>query len=123
MLNDEILQKTEEGMKESNKILIQELVNDLEQSGIQPVVAIDGVVKKLKIADESEIRGLENEVKKFGLESSDFCLLKEDDRSYSGVNKIILVYKKSGKIKEYKSSHTLEWVADFHRDLQNKLFS
>lgn len=121
MRSDEILQKTEEGMKESNKILIQELVKDLEQSGIEPVIAVDGVVKKLKIADEIDQKSLEQEVKKFGLEKSDFCLLKEDDKIYGKINTIILVYKKSGKIKEYKAD--LHWVANLHRDLQNKLFN
>ena len=77
MRNDEILKKTEEGVKESNKILIRELVRDLEEKGIPPVIAVDGEVKKLHLC-ESEQQNLETELKKFGLEKSDFCLLKED---------------------------------------------
>ncbi len=124
MRSEEILKKTEEGIKESNKILIQELVKDLEQKGIQPVISMDGVVTKLKIADEDEVKDCKNEVKKAGLNAEDFCLMEEDNKGKFDVEaKIIVVYKKSGKLKQYRVGHNSHWIADFHRDLQNKFFT
>ena len=48
MNSDEVLRRTKEGMIESNKVLIRELVRDLEGRGIPIVVGVDGKVKKLK---------------------------------------------------------------------------
>ena len=45
MRSEEILKRATEGIKESNKVLIKELIQDLEERGISPVIAIDGVVK------------------------------------------------------------------------------
>ena len=116
MRSDEILKRAEEGMKESNKVLIKELVQDLEEKGISPVISVDGEVKKLSILDESEQKNFEIELKKFGFEKSDFCLMGEDTT-------IVLVHKKSAKLRKYKSEKGSNWIADFHHDLQNKLFN
>lgn len=130
MRNDEILKRAEEGMKESNKILIRELVQDLEEKGISPVIAVDGEVKKLHIC-KSEKKSFEKELNKFGLEKSDFCLLEEDcaktktpkisSKIKSG--NIIIIHKKSAKLKKYKTRNKSSWVADLHRDLKNKFFT
>jgi hypothetical protein len=128
MRSEEILKKTDEGMKEGNKILIQELVRDLEEKGISPVIAIDGEVKNLnlKLISKNEIEDFETELKKFGMQKSDFCLLEEDktqsksSQSYSICGNIFVIQKKSGKVKQYKNS---QWVCDFHRDLQEKFFT
>ena len=47
MRSDEVLERASAGMKESNKVLIRELVRDLEEKGISPVIAVDGEVQKL----------------------------------------------------------------------------
>lgn len=130
MRNDEILKRAEEGMKESNKILIRELVQDLENKGIAPVIAVDGEVKKLHIC-ESEQKSFEKELKKFGLEKSDFCLLEEDCPKSKKSTKtvaekagnIVIIHKKSAKLKKYKACNKSSWVADLHRDLKNKFFT
>ncbi len=127
MRSDEILRRAEEGMKESNKILIRELVQDLEEKGISPVIAVDGEVKKLNIC-ESEKKSFEQELKKFGLEKSDFCLLEEDSTKAPSetshrYNNIIIIHKKSAKLKKYKTCNSSRWVADLHRDLENKFFT
>jgi hypothetical protein len=129
MRSDEILKKTAEGMKAGNKILIQELVRDLEEKGISPVIAVDGKVRKLKIVGEDEIEDFENELEKFGFDKSDFCFLEEDTtKAMSGkinpiTGHVILIHKKSGKLKEYRAGNNSHWVADFHHDLQNKFFT
>lgn len=119
MRSDEILKKTEEGMREGNKILIQELVRDLEEKGISPVIAVDGEVKNLKLIDGKELKNFETELKKSGLEKSDFCLLEEDKTTQKSLH-VFVVQKKSGKIKKYKNSR---WAIDFHQDLERKFFT
>lgn len=131
MRSDEVLKKAEEGIKQSNQILIRELVRDLEEKGIPPVIAVDGEVMELelkKIADKSELKDFERELKQFGFKKSDFCLLEENTTkltakgAYSIVGNIILIHKKSAKIKKYKASNNSHWVADFHRDLKENFF-
>ncbi len=130
MRSNEVIEKTEGGIKESNKVLIQELMQDLEERGIQPVVAINGEVKKLHLVHESELEDFENELKRSGMDKADFCLLEADKTQYpsgSGVftpaGDVIVVYKKSGKIKEYKAGNGSRWVSDFATDLKNKFFT
>jgi len=121
MRNEEILKKTEEGMKESNKVLIRELIRDLEEKGISPVWAIDGEVKKLKIICESELEDFEQELKEFGFDKADFCLLEEDAAEKGNV---IIIHKKTAKVKTYEAGrNAASWVIDFHRDLENKIFT
>ena len=120
MLNEEILKRTEEGMKESGRVLIRELVRDLEEKGISPVWAIDGEVKKLKIICKSEAEDFAAEIKKFGMEEAEFCLLEEDRNTDSQPHHLIIVHKKSGKVKQYKNLH---WISDLHRDLADKFFT
>jgi len=131
MRSDEILKRAEEGMKASNKILIKELVRDLEENGISPVIAVDGEPKKLnRIVDKNELEDFENELKKFGLEKSDFCLLEEDNTEkkpstfYVPEGQVIVIHKKSAKIRKYRAGgRGTHWVTDFHHDLQNRLFN
>jgi len=129
MRSEEILKKTQEGMMAGNKILIQELVRDLEEKGISPVIAVDGEVKNLRLIHKDELEDFEKELKKSGLEKSDFCLLEEDKSGqavgaeYSAVGNVILIHKKSGKLKEYKAGNDSCWIADFHRDLESKFFT
>ena len=105
-------------------------MRDLEEKGIPPVIAVDGEVKKLHIC-ASEKKSFEKELKKFGLEKSDFCLLEEDcikekkptkSQSVTGQN-IIIIHKKSAKLKKYKTCDNSSWVADLHHDLKNKFFT
>ncbi|MDX2083138.1 MAG: hypothetical protein SFV53_04030 [Rickettsiales bacterium] len=129
MRNEEILRKTAEGMKESNKVLIRELIRDLEERGIVPVWAIDGEIKRLKIINKNELKDFEHELKEHGLEKSDFCLLEEEctkrqnNALHPITGNIILIHKKSAKLRTYKAGNDSRWVLDFHRDLENKFFS
>jgi hypothetical protein len=126
MRSEEILKKTAEGMKEGNKILIQELIRDLEEKGISPVITIDGKIQKLKLVHESELEDFEKELIKFGLQKCDFCLLEEDAKQISASDiypiygNVILIHKKSAKIRKYNSS---QWVIDFQQDIKNNFFS
>ncbi len=131
MRSDEILKKAEEGFKESNKVLIRELVRDFEEKGISPVVAVNGEVKELKKPQilESELKDFERELKDFGFEKSDFCLLEENTTKpkpnslYTITSNIVLIHKKSAKIKKYKAGNNSHWVVDFHHDLKNNFFA
>jgi hypothetical protein len=131
MRNDEVLQKAEEGFKESNKILIRELIRDLEEKGIAPVIAVDGEVKKLKcrLIHESELEDYESVLKRHGFTQSDFCLLEENTTSqasncvYPVTGNVILINKKSAKVKKYTAGNGSHWIADFHYDLERNLFS
>ncbi len=126
-----VLKKAEAGMKESNKILIQELINDLEERGIHPVIAVDGKVtyQKLKILGKDEIADYEFLLRRFGFEKSDFCLLEEDttkranDCTYPITGNLIVVHKKSAKVRTYRIGHLSSWIADFRHDLENKIFT
>ena len=129
MGSNEILKRTEEGMKEGHKVLIREIVRDLEEKGIAPAWSIDGKIRKLRVAHESEMEDFDQELKQHGLNKSDFCLLEDDTTktnilgAYPITGNIILIHKKSAKVRTYnadkKGSH---WVSDFHLDLKNKLF-
>jgi len=122
MRSSEILNRASEGVKESNKILIKELIQDLEERGISPVVAINGVVRKLTLLGKVHLKNFEQELKKFGMEKSDFCLMQEgDNKAQSDVKNIILVHKKSAKLKTYKTQNK-SWIANLHHDLENKFF-
>lgn len=131
MRSEEILKKTEEGMKEGNKILIQELVRDLEEKGISPVIAVDGEVKELnlKLIHETELKDFEQVLEKFGFKKCDFCLLEEDttqalpDSLYPTSGNVILIHKESSKIKKYSAGNNSHWIVDFHHDLENKFFT
>ena len=121
MRPNEIIERTEMGVKESNKILIQELMQDLEENGIQPVVAIDGEVKSFKLIDKkNELKDFKIVVEKSGLNRSDFCALEADLSKCSSPRIVMVVYKKLGKTKKYKAPH---WVYDFNVDLKNKFFT
>lgn len=124
MRSEEILKRAEEGMKESNKILIQELVKDLEEKGIKPVISIGGKVKELKLLAESKLKKFEAELKKFDLKKSEFCLLEEyGNKKKSHNDSIFLIHKKSAKVKKYKVGNKSHWIADFHHDLVQNFFS
>lgn len=130
MRSNEVIEKTESGIKESNKVLIQELIQDLEEKGIKPVVVIDGEVKNLRLVCKSELEDFEEALRIADKDKSDFCLLEADKTQYpagsgffTSTGSVIVVYKKSGKIKEYKAGKASHWVADFSLDLRNKFFN
>ncbi len=127
MRSEEILKKTSEGVKESNKILIQELMQDLEEKGISPVIGVDNKVKELVI-NKSEAKNFESELQKFKLDKTDFCLLEEKDINERApttptkqIDYITVVHKKLGKSKRY-SNRSTSWIKDFSLDLKNKFF-
>ena len=130
MQNSKILEKTENGVKESYKILIQELVLDLEKRGVFPVWSSDGKIKKLKVIHDSELVDFKNiNFTKFDHEENDFCLLEEDKTDHKSIfpfftpsGKVIIINKKNGKTKEYKAGNASHWVYDFETDLKNKSF-
>jgi hypothetical protein len=121
MGNEEILKRTAEGMKEGNRVLIKELIRDLEEKGISPVIAVEGEVKNLQLTEGKELENFQSELQKMGLEKSDFCLLEEDQSTNTSSNhSFIIVHKKSGKIKQYKNTN---WLNAFHHDLADKFFT
>lgn len=121
MGSNEILKRTEEGMKEGHKVLIRELIRDLEEKGITPAWSIDGKIRKLRVANGGEVKDFDQELKQHGLDKSDFCLL-EDDVAKAAVSSIILIHKKSAKVRTYEAGNGSHWVLDLHLDLKNKLF-
>ena len=124
MGNEEILKKTDEGMREGNRILIQELVHDLEKKSIVPVGT-----KPLKLEGQF-LKSYHDSLKKFSYGEGDFCLLEEDKTNHSSfiyeLDRNILVIKKtSGKVKKYplsRSGGCDSWTISFEADLQNKFF-
>lgn len=127
MGSDEILKKTEEGMREGRKVLIRELVRDLEEKGIAPALSVGGKIKKLRIIQKSELEDFGQELEEHGLRESDFCLLQEDttklaSNMYPITGNVILIHKKSAKVRTYKAGDGSHWVYDFHRDLESKIF-
>ncbi len=131
MRSDEVLKKTEEGMREGNKILIQELICDLEKKGISPVISVDGDVKKLTLKTRGdhhlEMR-YEDLLKEYGFTKSDFCLLEENTTKpesnviYPITSNVIIVNKKTAKLRQYKTGDDSNWITDLQDDLKNKFF-
>ncbi len=127
MNSNEIIEKTKQAIKESNKILIQELIKDLEEKGLKPVIAIDGQVKKLKLVIASELEDFYQAVDNHQANRHDFCLLEVDKTKggngiYTIEGNVIVVCKTSGKLKEYAAGDASSWVAEFENDLKNKFF-
>ncbi len=120
MLNEEIINKTKAGMKESNRVLIQELVADLEQKGISPAIAIDGRICNLKICHE-QLAIFKNIITEFQLDGDSFCFMIEDRKfaNYSNISEkssyAVIVNKNNGRIKEYLLE---SWESELILDLQ-----
>jgi hypothetical protein len=121
MSNSEIIKKAEAGMKESNKILVRELVADLEQRGISPAIAIDGEVCNLKICYE-QLEIFNKIINDFGLKHQEFCLMAEErpaqsrgteEENYSRY--LVIVNKENSRIKEYSNQN---WTAELILDIQ-----
>jgi nucleoside diphosphate kinase len=129
MTPDKIVEKTHGAIEASNRVLIKELISDLEEKGIKPVVAIDGEVKKLRLINESELEDFYYEIDHKSISREDFAVLEVDDTKYHNdglyfiEGQVIVVYKKSGKSKEYKAGNASHWVADFALDLKNNFFT
>ncbi len=126
-----VLSQIEAGIKEGSAIIARELIINLEQHGLPPVIAIDGKIKNLrsKVLEISQIEKLPELLKKHGFTEDDFCFM-EDKKTKFNSNKtviscgsIICVSKKSGKIKEYPANHGSSWITDFQQDLKNKFFN
>ena len=129
MRSDEILKRTEDGVKESNRILLQELIYDLENQGISPVIGIDGEVKKLRLIHESELEDFTQiPFEKYDCKRSDFCVLEDDKTNWndSGIfpiqGLVIVVHKETCKMGKYKAGNVSHWVVDFLHDLEKKFF-
>jgi len=128
MTPDKIVEKTHGAIEASNRVLIKELISDLEEKGIKPVVAIDGEVKNLRLIDESELDDFYSLLQKTDLSADDFSVLEVDTTKPNGDfaipnGAVIVVYKKSGKSKEYKAGNASHWVANFAFDLKNNFFT
>lgn len=122
MDSNEILRRMEAGMKESNKFLIQELIYDLETTGIGPVISADGEVIHIKLADGIFSQMCNQALKKFNLNPSDFCLLEEDGKNKKSVWNAYLIHRTSTRLKNYKVSNNT-WTKDLYRDLENNFFN
>ncbi len=129
MNSKNVIEKTSQAMKESNKVLIQELIKDLEEKGIKPVIAIDGEVKKLSLIDESELEDFYTQLKTNHENKENFCVVEAEKsissnqtNFYTPSGIVIVICKNSGKIKEYKAGNASSWPAEFAHDLQNKFF-
>lgn len=123
MLNEDLIRKAEAGMKESNKILIQELVADLEQKGIFPAIAINGKVSSLKIFD-AELKKFEKILDDNGLSRENFCFMIdsniENSMSSKDIKKyVFIVDKKTGKTKKYPLK---TWESSITSDISKKKF-
>ncbi len=122
MTPNEVVEKTQNAIEASNRVLIKELISDLENKGIKPVIAVDGEVKNLRLINESQLEDFYAKINASSFDCGDFSVLEVD-----GINDcnlaVIVVYKKSGKAKEYKYSHDLHWVAQFTIDLKNNFFT
>lgn len=125
-----ILEKIEAGIKEGSALIARDIAENAEKYGISPVISIDGKLKNLraKIVDCEEIKNLPKLLKKYGYDLEDFYIYESKTTKY-GKDKtvltsgfIITIYKKSGKIKEYKANHGSCWIDDFAADLKEKSF-
>ncbi len=123
MLNEDLIRKAEAGMKESNKILIQELVADLEQKGILPAIAINGKVSSLKIFD-AEMERFKKILDDNHLSKKDFCLMIDssdnDSLSKKDIKKyVFIVDKKTGRTRKYPLK---TWESCVLREINSKKF-
>ena len=78
-----VVETTGQAIKESNKVLIQELIKDLEEKGIKPVIAVNGEVKKLTLIHERELQDFYKILEENGEEKNNFCVVEADKTDYS----------------------------------------
>ncbi len=103
MLSSEILSKTRAAIKESNLILINELIYDLEKRGVPPVISIAGKICNLVIC-HNHLKNFYKIIAEFGLKKDEFFFMVEDCKkrpNYQENKYAMAVNKKTGKIKEY----------------------
>ena len=107
--------------------MIQELIKDLEEKGIKPVIAVNGEVKKLTLIHERELQDFYKILEENGEEKNNFCVVEADKTDYSSTfytktGNAIVVCKTSGKIREYHAGNNSKWLAEFVSDLNNNFF-
>lgn len=125
-----ILEKIEAGIKKSNSLIARDIVENSEKFGVSPVISIDGQLKNLrpKILECEEIKNLPKILKEHNYNIDDFYFFESKTSKY-GKNKstllagfIICIFKKSGKIREYKANQKQSWLDILANDLKEKLF-
>jgi hypothetical protein len=131
MKNNLVLERIEAGIKEGSALIARDIAENAEKYGISPVISIDGKLKNLraKILDCDNIKDFNKLLKKFGYEEEDFFLFESKNTKY-GKDKTILtsgfivcIYRKSGKVKEYKADNNSSWIESFTSDLKDKSFN
>ena len=121
-----ILEKIEAGIKEGSALIARDIAENVHKFGISPVISLDGKLKNLrpKILDCEKIKDLCKVLKKHGYGPEDFSIFESTNSKYNKDKTVltsgfvVCICKKSGKIKEYKSS----WISDFTSDLEAKIF-
>lgn len=136
MTKQETLKRVDEAMKQNDCLVAKEIMENMEKLGISPSVAINGKVRKLclisdiksKIVTQKEKDEFVSNLEKYGCGESDFWFAEYnhiDHKSqdyYEISGKLIVVFKKTGKQKEYVSRPGNPWVTQLFLDLKNNFF-
>jgi len=126
-----VLNKIEAGIKESSAFIAKEIAENAEKYGVSPVISIDGKLKNLssKALNFGEIENMTIAIKQYGYCADDFYFYESKNIKY-GKDKlfiiagfIICIFKKSGKIKEYKAVKNHSWFDEFIGDLKAQIFN
>jgi histidinol dehydrogenase len=131
MKTDFILDRIEAGIKKTNALIVEDIIENVKKFGISPVLALNGKLQNLcnENIEVAEIKNLAKIIKKFGHKEEDFLFFAvknsklSKDNSNITVGSIISIYKKSGKILQFSAKENQNWVEAFKLSLAAKKFN
>lgn len=131
MKTDFILDKIEAGIKKTNALIVEDIVENIKKFGVSPILALDGKLQNLRNENiaVSKIKNLAKIIKKFGHNEEDFLFFVSKNSKLSKDNSsiragaIISIYKKSGKILQFSAKENQNWVEAFKSSLEAKKFN
>ena len=116
MTRQNILQKVRKGMEESGHSVNREIMWDLEKFGIYPAFSINGKIQTLKFAPKSDLEKCADLKTDFW-----FAVYYQNNKKLS--SPIIVISKKTGKLKEYKNITKFRWIKEFTNDLKKGFYN
>jgi hypothetical protein len=123
MAKQGILQRIEEGIKESDRFVAKEIMWNLEKFGASPAVAVNGQNSSLRLLHGKDLEAAAEEIAKNNYLLENFWFAEYYQTSqYNPIGRLLVISKKSGKSKQYQFSNSNSWLNEFAKDLKNNFY-
>lgn len=132
-----ILKRVDNGMAEISPLITKKLIEEFEKTGVSPVFSKNGQITNLKfvefgvetkLVNKDHWQDLENGVKGCDCSLEDFWFLEYDqteqknNKIYPIFGLLLVVSKKSGKLKEYNAGNGSTFPNNLIQDIKNNFF-